>query len=483
MRALAGLLTTAQVLVGNDNGTRHLAIACGVPTVGLFGPHDPAGWTHPAHTTTVPHRVLRGGPCVCDSPSRCTRPVAGTLDAVLAATAILGEAMSVWMRVLEALIVLLAVVSPWSISGAEIVLGLATLWCLAGWAARRLVLPASALWRPLAAFAAVCCAAAIVAERSLPRGLSAAAHEWIVVAACVAATADDARPSGRAAAVALLASESLLGVYCLYQHVTGTDPLLGRAVEQLEAGGYLATGTFSHHLTLAGHAMLAMTVALAVVAAARRGTTRAAALAACAGCGAALLWSYGRSAWIGALLAAPVALLAAAPTRRRDLGRLLFGLIAAMLLVPALRARLLHVMSDDVVGPRLRLWETALRVIQAHPVLGVGPGNWHAAFVQYHVPGFYWSDAHAHNDYLAVAANAGVIGLAAFLVMWGTVLASTLTAARARRGGTLAVAGAMASVAVLAGGVFQCFQTDAEVAILLWSLVGAGCAAAREEAA
>lgn len=381
------------------------------------------------------------------------------------------------------LLVALAVISPWSISGAEIVLGLAVLVSLAGWATRRLAWASSPLSRPLALFAAAWTLAAIAGAHSLGRGLREAAHEWILLAAPVTAAAL-AQPAMRArAAAAFLASESLLGLYCTVQHVTGRDPLLGRTLESLGGGGYMAVGAFSHHLTLAGHAMLALMLAVALAASTPRPRVRAAALAASAGCALALLWSYGRSAWIGAALALPVAVIAADRARRRVLVGTLAVLAAAIALTPALRLRLITVLGDDVVGPRLRLWETAWRVIRAHPLLGVGPGNWHAAFVQYHVPGHYWSDAHAHNDFLAVAANAGVIGFAAFVVLWATVLRVTLGAARAHRGGTATLAGAMASAAVLGGGLFQCFQTDAEVAIVLWALVGVACAAARESAA
>ena len=36
LEALAGLLSEAHVMVGNDSGPRHLAGAVGVPTVGIF---------------------------------------------------------------------------------------------------------------------------------------------------------------------------------------------------------------------------------------------------------------------------------------------------------------------------------------------------------------------------------------------------------------------------------------------------------------
>ena len=42
--ALARWLARARVFIGNDSGIAHLAAACGVPVVAMFGPSDPRVW-------------------------------------------------------------------------------------------------------------------------------------------------------------------------------------------------------------------------------------------------------------------------------------------------------------------------------------------------------------------------------------------------------------------------------------------------------
>ena len=58
--AAAAVIRRCQLFVGNDSGLMHVASACRVPCVAVFGPTNPA-WVHPWHT---PHIIVnRGLPC------------------------------------------------------------------------------------------------------------------------------------------------------------------------------------------------------------------------------------------------------------------------------------------------------------------------------------------------------------------------------------------------------------------------------------
>jgi heptosyltransferase III len=50
---LAGRLGTCAAFLGHDSGISHLAAACGVPSLLLFGPTDPAVWAPPQPWVTV----------------------------------------------------------------------------------------------------------------------------------------------------------------------------------------------------------------------------------------------------------------------------------------------------------------------------------------------------------------------------------------------------------------------------------------------
>jgi putative inorganic carbon (hco3(-)) transporter len=100
---------------------------------------------------------------------------------------------------------------------------------------------------------------------------------------------------------------------------------------------------------------------------------------------------------------------------------------------------------------RLAHWQAAVRMIEAHPWLGVGYGNYPAAYDQYRL--IVWVNAlgHAHNYYLNVFAETGVIGLLAYLLWWGTVFGVLWRARRRSDGIDWGVIGLLGAFAHLAG--------------------------------
>lgn len=79
---------------------------------------------------------------------------------------------------------------------------------------------------------------------------------------------------------------------------------------------------------------------------------------------------------------------------------------------------------------RLAHWQAAVRMIESSPWLGVGFGNYAAAYPDFRL--LPWENAlgHAHNYYLNVFAETGAIGLIVYLVLWITIFAVTWCAAR-----------------------------------------------------
>ena len=102
---------------------------------------------------------------------------------------------------------------------------------------------------------------------------------------------------------------------------------------------------------------------------------------------------------------------------------LALGLILTAFLIPRLLERefVREELERGTMGIRMLIWEGTLRMIAAHPFLGSGPGSFQVAYPQYRIPEYFRNPhavdatAHAHNEFLEIAAETGILGLGAFL--------------------------------------------------------------------
>lgn len=158
---------------------------------------------------------------------------------------------------------------------------------------------------------------------------------------------------------------------------------------------------------------------------------------------AAMLMSWSRGGWLGAA-AALVVMLAFLP-RRRWLGLLLVTalvlggwIILQSGLVPAAVSERLtgfaeYTQFQDARGiditpenyavlERMAHWQAALNMANDHPWLGVGFGNYEAAYRDYALLNWPQALGHAHNYYLNLLAEVGIIGLTGHLAFWAVVV-------------------------------------------------------------
>jgi O-antigen ligase len=139
----------------------------------------------------------------------------------------------------------------------------------------------------------------------------------------------------------------------------------------------------------------------------------------------ALLFTYSNGAWIGAGLGLLGFLVFIGRARYRILLPLLI-LVACtviILIFPGQVAlQLQHATGPDELSLRLGAWQTALGVISAYPLIGVGLG-YQIYLVRadpYRVPAQFVPLSHPHNSYLEWGAMAGLPVLCIFLVLLGS---------------------------------------------------------------
>lgn len=99
-------------------------------------------------------------------------------------------------------------------------------------------------------------------------------------------------------------------------------------------------------------------------------------------------------------------------------------------------SELSQIQSEGTWSGRLSIWSAALRVIVSHPFLGVGAGN----FAQFTFQDSAWVAAHsaktgeisgvAHNIFLGITSELGIVGLVLFLGVLFFAFKSALSASR-----------------------------------------------------
>ena len=81
--------------------------------------------------------------------------------------------------------------------------------------------------------------------------------------------------------------------------------------------------------------------------------------------------------------------------------------------------------ENYAVVERLAHWQAALNMTRTDPWLGVGLGNYEVVYDEYRLQN--WSEAlgHAHNYYLNILGETGLIGLIAYVLFWGWIVILT----------------------------------------------------------
>jgi putative inorganic carbon (hco3(-)) transporter len=348
-------------------------------------------------------------------------------------------------------------------------------WVLGGLAKRELVIPRSPLLIPLALFVGWAGVTMLWAP-DLTFGLPEVI-KWIEVILIMLLAIDVAQRRGvqwiLTGVFASTALQALIGIY--EARLRGVGPLGFR----LSAGVYRAYGTFEQPNPFAGFVGMVLPIGVALTAyfgfrildlgLRRLNLARimpyvwrfmfyvACTLLLAAG----LFLSFSRGAWLGAA-AAVGAMIVFAP-KRLWMGVALaavalialIGLSSAGLLPSAISERLADAGTlldiRDVRGvpindanyaliERQAHWQAALNMLTEQPWTGVGFSNYQPSYEQYRLLNWPMPLGHAHNIYLNIAAETGLIGLALYLVLWLSILGVTFRTIRRTCGVERAIA-------------------------------------------
>ncbi|MBI3321171.1 MAG: O-antigen ligase family protein [Candidatus Omnitrophica bacterium] len=179
-------------------------------------------------------------------------------------------------------------------------------------------------------------------------------------------------------------------------------------------------------------------------------------------------------AWIG--LGLGVLIMACSHDAFHRMGAVVLALLligSAIFIVRRENVGTVFSFSDIGSRDRLAMWQAALGMIRDRPVLGHGVNTFMSNYLAYWVGGEQ-QPRYAHNCYLQMAAETGIVGLAAFLWLLWSLMARLVRAIRRARWEDRAVllgffAGLLAFI--VQSGVDTNFYALRQVA-LFWVLAG-----------
>ncbi|MCC6178050.1 MAG: O-antigen ligase family protein [Chloroflexi bacterium] len=310
---------------------------------------------------------------------------------------------------------------------------LTTIWLARGVLRREIVLPRTSLFGGLIALLAVLLFTSGNAT-SFPLALKETL-KWVLLVLAFVFTSVNAREERtiRAVLAALFVAGAAQAVVGIVQFVAGIGP------PAFAIGGFMrAHGNFGQPNPFAGYLGTILPLALAMALIQHPGRFRALAWSTVGLTGLAIALSLSRGAWLGLAISLGVMALAwSSTTKRLVIPSAVLGALSIVLaqfgLLPATLGNRITSVTDNfgvfdvravtltpdnfAVVERMAHWQAGWEMFLDHPFFGVGPGNYPALYEDYYIAP--WQDAlgHAHNYYLNMAAETGVPGLLALLLV------------------------------------------------------------------
>ena len=354
-----------------------------------------------------------------------------------------------------------------SIAAAQILLAVASLAWLASHISRGERLEAPPFFWPLVVYAAL---TLMSAGFSLDPEVSFTDCKQLVLLMLVPITYDLARGARANSVVSIILTIGAASeIYGIVQYAVLNFDGLGRRPQ----------GTLSHWMTYSGTLMLVICAATARLLYGTSGRLWAAfvmpALL------VALSLTLTRGAWVGVAVGVTLLLLS---KDFRLLALIPIVVVGGVLLAPqTLTDRMYSIFdrNDLTSRDRVAMLQAGVAIVRDYPLLGVGPDQIERVYPRYRVPDAVKpTNPHLHNVPMQIAAERGLLALAAWIWFVVLVFVGLFRMVRTARNKSLAAAAIGGMAAMLAAGLTEYNFGDSEFLMLLLVMITLPFAASRD---
>lgn len=192
-----------------------------------------------------------------------------------------------------------------------------------------------------------------------------------------------------------------------------------------------------------------------------------------------LLLNGTRGAWLAVFLALCIPVIVIARKNPRMWIGLLLGVLVCSTLAlnnPYIenRFRSINDLSQRSPAERLLVWSSAWQIFKDNPVVGVGTNNFEKVYMERYIsPKATLKLTHAHNNFLQMLAENGIIGFCTFVFLFGYIIYSKVKEYLKNPDTDYWSLGiALASLSFILHGLTEYNFDDPQVMRLYWFLLG-----------
>ncbi len=258
---------------------------------------------------------------------------------------------------------------------------------------------------------------------------------------------------------------SMLGVYQNFVGVESTASWIDS--EMFAEIGSRVVGPFDNPNVFGEYLIMLLPLAVALVLT-RRGAQRLIGIAVTLAAGAALVYTWSRGAWLGAMASIGLLLV---------LYHAVLPFVAAAL-PSAIVSRLTSIgnLADTSTAYRVSIWTASVNMLKDIFESGIGTGSaaFSAVYPAYALGGAAYA-LHAHNLYLQIFVELGVVGIAVFVLMLFFFFRSVFSCYRTlgdRTQATTILAMGLGVFALLVQGLTDNVWYNYRIVLLFWLLMG-----------